>query len=512
MATRWRKVLGVTLLATLVGVAAACGDDGGGAAPTTTAGEDGGGGSGRESVAIGFVLAPATLDITEGSGAAIPQALLYNVYETLVKIDDEANIQPLLAKEWDITDDGLTYTFTLNEDVTFHNGDELTAEDVKFSFDRNATNEKAPGLVKATFAPVESVDAPDATTVVVTLTEPSRNFLFNIAQTGGVVVNEASVPELATKPNGSGPYQFKEYVTESSLSLTRYDGYWGEAPAIRDVTFKYYDDPTALANSIKSGEIDIIDNLTPELFQQFRDDPDNFEVVEGQTNGETIIAYNNSRPPLDDVRVRQALTYAVDKEAVVAGAEGGLAKIIGSHASTNDPWFLDLSDTYPHDPEKAQELLADANAENLNLTMHVPPTPYAKSVSQIVQSQLQKVGVNVTLKDVEFPLWLDEVFTNANYDLTVISHVEARDVNQYGNPQYYWRYDDPETQRLLKEAEATTDEQASDELYQQVLRRINEQAVNNWLYLLPRLQVVRKGITGYPTASTSLSYDVTNLA
>jgi peptide/nickel transport system substrate-binding protein len=499
MTTRWRKALGATLLVTLVAAGAACGDD------------DSGGSSGRTSVAIGETLAPPTLDITTGSGAAIPQALLYNVYETLVKIDDAGEIQPLLAQEWTVSDDGLTYTFTLQDGVTFHNGEKMTAASVKAAFDHNAANEAAPGIIKATFAPVESVEAPDDGTIVVKMKQPSRNFLFNIAQTGGMVFPTSALAEIATKPVGTGPFQFKEYVSNASLTMTRFPDYWGDEPALETVTFKYFADANALANAIKAGDIDIIDNITPELFAQFQSDTANYETVEGQTNGETIVAFNNSKAPLDDVRVRQALTYGVDKQAVVTAAENGLAKIIGSHASPNDPWFVDLSSTYPYDPEKAKQLLADAGVEDVKLTMQVPPTPYAKSVSQIVQSQLKQIGVDVTLQDVEFPLWIDEVFTKANYDLTVISHVEARDIDQYGNPEYYWRYDDPETQALLTEAEATVDEEKSNELYQQVQERINEQAVNNWLYLLPRLQVVKKGITGYPTTSTSLSYDVTGI-
>lgn len=509
---RWRKAFGAALLVTLVATAAACGDDDDDTTATTEPG--GTTTAATEAItelAIGEVLAPPTLDITTGSGAAIPQALLYNLYETLVKIDDAGEIQPLLAETYDVSDDGLTYTFTLRDGVTFHNGEPFTSEDVVFSFDRARNLETAPGLIKATFAPVDTVEAPDDTTVVVTLKQPSRDFLFNIAQTGGVIIEESAVPDLATKPIGTGPFTFDAYVTNSSLSMTRNPDYWGDAPGMEKVTFRYFADANALANAMKAGDINIIDNITPELFPQFEQDTANYETVKGTTNGETIIAFNNSKAPLDDVRVRQAISYAINKDDINEVAESGYGTIIGSHASTNDPWYIDLSDTYPFDPDKAKELLAEAGQSDLKLTMKVPPTPYAKAISQAAVSQLKDVGVELTLVDVDFPKWIEEVFTNADYDLTVISHVEARDINQYGNPQYYWRYDDAETQKLLKDADAEVDEAKSNDIYAQVQRRINEQAVNDWLYLLPRLQVVKKGLTGYPENSRSLSYDVTGI-
>jgi peptide/nickel transport system substrate-binding protein len=501
-----KRALGLGLVVTLAVVGVACGGS-----SKSSSGATGGGGSKVSNLSIGETLAPASLDITTASGAAIPQALLYNVYETPVKLDDTGKFQPLLAKSWKVSDDGLTYTFSLQSDVKFANGDTVDANVIKTAYDAQRTSDKAPALVKATWAPVASIAAADPATLVITLKQPSRNFLFNLAQTGGVVYDPKTLADIATKTNGTGPYALKEFVTNSSLSLVRNDKYWGTKPAANTVTFKYYSDPNALANGIKAGDIQIIDNLTPELFQPFKADTANYETVEGQTDGEVIVAFNNGKAPLNDVRVRQALTYGIDKKAVVAAAESGFAKIIGSHASTNDPWFLDLSNTYQYDPNKAKQLLQQAGQPNINLTLQVIPTPYAKSVSQVVQSELGKIGVNVTLKDVEFPLWLDQVFTKHDYDLTVVAHVEARDVNQYGNPQYYWNYNDKTTQDLLAKADATTDEKASNDLYQQVLKRINEQAVNDWLYLLPRLEVVKKGITGYPKATTTLSYDVTTI-
>jgi peptide/nickel transport system substrate-binding protein len=495
---------GLALLAT------ACGSSGGGggaAASATTAG----GGSGKTSISIGETLAPASLDITQESGAAIPQALLYNVYETLVKINDDGTFSPLLAQSYKVSTDGLTYTFTLHDGVTFANGDPMTAKEVVASLKHNQTNPKAPPLIQDTFAVVANITNPDAKTVVITLKQRSRDFLFNLAQTAGAIVDQNSLANIATTSNGSGPFAVASYTTNATLVLKANPKYWGTKPALQQVTFKYFTDPNALANGIKAGDIDILDGITPELFGQFEKDTANYETVNGTSSGETILAMNNSRKPLNDVRVRQAITYAINKKDVDAIAEQGLAKIIGSHASPNDPWFEDLSNTYPYDVNKAKELLKEAGVSNLNLTLDVIPTPYAQASAPVIKDDLAKVGINVKLNNVQFPLWLDKDFTKSDFDLTIVAHVEARDTNLYGNPNYYWKYNNPTVQKLLKEADAAPNDQQSNALYHQVLEQINKDAVNDWLFLLPRLEVVKKGITGYPKGSYSLSYDVTGI-
>jgi peptide/nickel transport system substrate-binding protein len=531
---RWKHSLAVAVTGMAL-VAAACSSGGSGAGPSTTGSPATTGGptsgasssapsttttavtttgaspSGRTSLAIGETLAPASLDITQDSGAQIPQALLYNVYETLVKISDDGSFAPLLAKAYTVSDDGLTYTFTLNSGVKFANGDPLTAKEVVASLTHNQTNKSAPPLIASTFALVNRITNPDADTVVVTLKQRSRDFLFDLAQTAGAIVDQKTLAQIKTTSNGSGPFAVDSYTTNAALVLRANPTYWGAKPALQQVTFKYYSDANALSNALKAGDVDIVDNLTPELFGDFQKDTGHYDTVNGTTSGEVLLAFNNSRKPLDDVRVRQALTYAINKKDVDDIAEQGLAKIIGSHASTNDPWFEDLSTTYPFDPAKAKDLLKEAGVSNLSLTLDVIPTPYAQASAPVIKDSLAKVGVTVKLNNVEFPQWLDKDFGKSDFDLTIVAHVEARDTNLYGNPNYYWKYNNPTVQSLLKQADAAPTDQQSNDLYHQVLEQINKDAVNDWLFLLPRLEVVKKGITGYPKGSYSLSYDVTGI-
>jgi peptide/nickel transport system substrate-binding protein len=523
---RWKHAAGATVAGVAL-VAAACGSGSKGAAPTTTGGPPStaapssttapatttttAGGTGKTAIAIGETLAPASLDITQDSGAAIPQALLYNVYETLVKINDDGSFSPLLAKDYTVSDDGLTYTFTLNPGETFANGDPLDAKAVVASFSHNQTNKSAPPIIAGTFAVVDTITSPDDTTVTVKLKQRSRDFLFNIAQTAGAVVDQKTLPNIKTTSNGSGPFAVAGYTTNAALVLKANPRYWGAKPSLQQVTFKYYTDANALSNALKAGDIDIIDNLTPELFGDFQKDTGHYDTVNGITSGEVLLAFNNSRKPLDDVRVRQAITYAVNKTDVDDIAEQGLAKIIGSHASTNDPWFEDLSSTYPYNPQMAKDLLQQARVSKLSLTLDVIPTPYAQASAPVVKDDLAKIGIDVKLNNVEFPQWLDKDFGKSDFDMTIVAHVEARDTNLYGNPSYYWKYNSPTVQSLLKQADSAPTDQQSNDLYHQVLEQINKDAVNDWLYLLPRLEVVKKGITGYPKGSYSLSYDLTGI-
>jgi peptide/nickel transport system substrate-binding protein len=482
----------------------ACGG-GGGSDDTPDSGATGGG-----TVTLGATLEPTSLDMTSQSGAAIPQVLLYNVYEGLVKIDPgTGEIVPLLAKDWEVSADGKTYTFHL-QDATFHDGQPLTAQDVVWSFQR-VTAEGSTNPFKRQMGVVQSVEAPDDKTVVVTLSRPSNNWLFDIGTQVGIVLKEGAT-DLESKPNGTGPFTFTDWNRGNSITLTRNDDYWGEKPAIDKAVFRYITDPNALNNAMLSGQLDILTNVqAPQLLKVF-EGKDEFTVVEGQTTGEVVLGMNNSRSPLDKVEVRQAIRYAIDKKALVDTAWSGYGTLIGSMVPPSDPWYEDRTGDFPYDPEKAKQLLAQAGYPNgFSLTMDVPPPGYARASAQFVASQLAEVGITVTQNNIEFPQWLDKVFAQANYDLTIVSHVEPRDIGQYGNPDYYWRYNNPQVAQLLVEADTATDPDVRDAKYKEVAKQISLDAASDWLFLLPNLEVIRKGVTGFPKDALTLSFDLTNV-
>ncbi|MPZ54575.1 MAG: ABC transporter substrate-binding protein [Acidimicrobiia bacterium] len=480
-------------------------------APATSAPSTGGGSASDAVVRVGATLEPVSLDLTAESGAAIPQVLLYNVYETLVKINvDTAEIEPLLAESWEVSADGLTYTFNLVE-ATFHDGSPLVASDVKWSFERAkdpANNNPFASMMEV----VDTVEAPDDRTVVVTLSQPSSSWLFNMGSQVGVILKEGA-SDLASTVNGTGPFTFSEWNRGSNIVLSRFDDYWGQPSQIGGVEFVYVTDPNQLNNQLLADQLDLISNVqAPQLLEAFEAD-DSYVVTTGETNGEVVLSFNNATEPFDDVRVRQAVRHAIDKEALVNTTWAGYGTLIGSMVPPGDPWYEDRTGDIPYDPEAARALLAEAGYEDrLSITFDVPPPGYARQAAPFIAAQLNEVGIQVEQNNIEFPQWLDKVFTNKNFQMSIVAHVEPRDMGQYGNPDYYWGYDNPEVQGWLEEADLATDEETRNELMAQVAAQISEDAVSDWLYLLPSLIVSKDDVTGFPTNAYALSFDMTNVS
>lgn len=473
----------------------------------------GGGGAdsgGDDTVSIGATAEPSTLDLTTTSVAAIPQVLLYNVYETLVKVDQDGEVAPSLAESYNRSKDRKTYTFTLREGVKFSNGKALTPEDVVYSFDRvRAKDSKHP--FKAQMKPVRDVRAKGDDQVVVTLKHPSNSWLYNMTSATGIIFDENEVDKLATDPVGTGPYEFQSWSRGTSISLAANPDYWGKKPFVQKVVFKYYDDPNAMNNAMLSDDLDVISNVqAPQTLKQF-DDRSRFSVTEGTTNGEVVLGMNNASSALKDERVRQAIRYAIDRKALMKTVWSGHGKQIGSMVPPTDPWYEDLSGEFSYDPQKAKQLLKEAGKENLKLEMKLPTLPYATASGQFVASQLKKVGIDCKVSELEFPArWIDVVFTQSDYDLSIVSHVEPRDIAQYGNPDYYWHYDDPQVRQWLTKADRGTLEEQNTYM-RKVAQRISAKAASDWLFLLPNLVVAQKGVTGYPQNAVTLSFELANL-
>ncbi len=460
---------------------------------------------------IALTGTPTNLDFTTTAGSAIPQALMSNVYEGLVELDQSGEIQPLLASEWTVSDDRKTYTFTLHEGVTFSNGDEFTADDVKFSFDRVKTDWVSS--LKAKMDVVESVEVVSPTEVAVTLSKPSNAWLFSLATPVGAIFSEDAVDDLANTPVGTGPYAVESWTPNESLVFDTRDDYWGEAPGVEQVTLKYFADATATTNALQTGDVDAIANLqAPELLSSFESD-DQFVVTTGTSSGEVSLSMNNKAAPFDDVRVRQAVLYALDKQAILDTAWNGYGSLVATYAAPTDPYYEDLNDAYPYDPAKAKELLQEAGQENLDITFTVPTRPYAQAVSEIVVSQLKDVGINATIESAEFPaVWLDEVFTKHDYQMTTVLAVEARDIlTVFNDPNYYIGYDNSKIAPIAEEADAADEDGYVDGM-KQVAEQIVEDAASGVLFLFPNITVAKADLQGMPENAIIEALDLTNLS
>ncbi len=464
------------------------------------------------SLAIGFVLEPISLDFTQTSGAAIPQVLLTNVYETLVKLDQSGKIVPGLAQSWTVSPDGKTYTFNLRSDVKFSSGANFTAADAKFSLDRVKKPTWAPDAYIQQMAVVASTAVQSPTTFTVTLKNPSNSWLFNLTGRAGAMFSRTGVADLANTAIGTGPYVLRTWNRGSSILLQRNDSYWGAKPSVKTVTFKYFKDPTAMNNSLLTGGIQVASTVqTPQALGQFKNGG-KYQIISGATDGEVMMTMNDGKAPLSDVRVRQAINYAIDKKAILQNAWAGYGTVIGSHESPNDPWFVDESNKYPHDVAKAKALLAAAGQSNLTLTLQVPPPGYATAVAPIIVSELAEAGITVKATDVTFPVWIDKVFTKADYDLTIINHVEPRDISAlWANPTYYTRYNNPAVQKLLTDGDAGSAAQYVAD-YKKAVELLADDAAAAWLWSFPNLIVATANVKGLPKNAVGEAFVLADLS
>ncbi|TDO55059.1 peptide/nickel transport system substrate-binding protein [Kribbella sp. VKM Ac-2571] len=463
-----------------------------------------------QKLSIGLVAEPASLDFTTTDGAAIPQALLGNVYETLVKQDDSGKIVPSLAKSWTVSPDRKTYTFDLVDNAKFTNDKQFTANDAVFSINRVKTAWTTS--LKAAMDVVSQAKALSPTQLQVTLAKPSNDWLFRMTTRIGAMFSESGVSALATAPVGSGPFKFSKWNRGDSIVMVRNDNYWGSKPFFQQITLKYFKDATALNNALLTGTINVVGTVqAPEALSQFTSN-DKYQVIEGTTNGEVLLSFNNSLPLFKDVRTRQGIRMAIDHKALLDTCWAGRGKLIGSMVPPTDPWYEDLTGVAPYDLAKAKSLLQASGAAGKTLRLRLPTLPYATSCGQVVKSQLEQAGLKVAIDQLEFPAaWLTTVFKNADYDMSIIAHVEPRDLGAVFNPKYYTRYDDPTLQGYLAAADSG-DEAAQVDNMKKAARRLSEQAAGDWLFLLPNLMVADKSVKGLPTNAITENFDLSKLA
>ena len=461
-------------------------------------------------ITVGMVLEPPNLDPTGGAVAAIDEVVYANVFEGLTRFASDGAVVPGLAASWDISEDGLTYTFHLREGVTFHDGSDFTAEDAVFSLDR-ARAEGSTNAQPALFAGIESVEAADDTTLVVTLSDPNGSFLFNMAWGDAVMVAPESADSLETNPIGTGPFAFSEWVQGDRVELTRYAGYWGEAPALEAATFRFISDPNAAFAAMMAGDVDAFPNFpAPETLGQFEADP-RFNVIVGSTEGETILSTNNQAEYLSDIRVRQAIAHAINRQDIIDGAMFGYGTPIGSHFAPHHPDYVDLTGNSPYDPDAARALLAEAGAEGITLRLMLPPPSYARQGGQIVAAQLRDVGLDIEITNLEWAQWLEQVFRGHDYDLTIVSHTEPMDIGIYAREDYYFQYDNPEFNALMDTLTLTTDPQERSALLQQAQEMIAADYVNGFLFQLAKIGVANADIEGLWENSPTQANDLTDV-
>ncbi|MEJ8815146.1 ABC transporter substrate-binding protein [Variovorax ureilyticus] len=449
----------------------------------------------KDSMVIGMALEPPGLDPTAGAASAIAEIVQYNILETLTKINPDGSVTPLLAESWEVSPDLRTYTFKLRRGVKFQNGEPFSAQTVKFSFDR-AGAEKSTNKDKRTFANLSTQVVDDATVVLINK-EIDPDLPFLLGQATAVIVEPKSADANATKPVGTGPYKLDAWNKGSSVVVSKWEGFRNAGSIkLNKVTFRFISDPAAQAAAMLAGDVDAFPRIATRVVPQFKANPQ-FQVILSGSRAKTILSINNKRKPLDDVRVRRAISAAIDRKAVIEGAVDGFGVPIGSHYVPGAPGYVDTTGVNPFNIEKAKQLLAEAGVKTpLELTMTLPPPPYARQGGEVIAAQLAKIGINVKIQNVEWAQWLSGTYGNKDYDLSIVSHVEPFDLGNYAKTDYYWQYQSKDFNAVYDKIKTTGNAAERNKLLGDAQRILANDAANVFLFQPQWPTVAKKGVKG----------------
>ncbi len=433
--------------------------------------------------------------------AAGTREVLFNVYEGLVKPDKDGTFIPAVASSFEQSEDGLRYTFALRENVKFHNGETVTADDVIKSFETCAATTVDSALAAALSA-VTNVEATDDKTVVLTLSEPNGDMLSYVSS---VFITPAEYTELSQKPMGTGPFQFVSRSVQTDVVLEKFPDYWGTPAYLDKVTFRIYEDATAMSSALSSGALDMAIHRT---LDQVKTIGPEFKYVEGTMNLVQALYLNNAVEPFNKEEVRQALCYAVNVQEMLDLTADGHGTPIGTSMYPAFSKYFDasLADAYPHDTEKAKTLLADAgypNGFDMSITVPNNYTPHIITAEVLVE-QLAQVGIRAKINLVEWSSWLSDVYNGRNFESTVIgfdatSLTAGALLNRWvsDDGKNMISYQNPDYDRLIAQASAAIDEQERTALYKEAAKLLSDTAANVYLQDLADFVVMKKNLDGY---------------
>jgi peptide/nickel transport system substrate-binding protein len=448
---------------------------------------------------------PPGLDPTANTAAAIDRVVYANIYEGLVKVDRDGSFIPGLATAWRLSSDGQTYTFTLRRKVHFHDGEAFNATVAKWNLLRAA--DPANGNAHPEyFSGIEAIETPDSHTLVVHLKSADSLFIAHMAEGDAVMLPMKGYKDAKSHPIGTGPFKFVKWVRGDRVEMVRFKGYWNpKLPYLDRVIFRFISDPAAQVAALKAGDIDVIGYIAaPESAKMLAKDP-RFKVYDGTTTGEVIMSTNNKAKPFDNLLVRRAMAYAIDRQTVIDLVMFGYGTPIGSHWSPSTPYYEDLTGRYPYNPDKARALLKQAGyPHGFKATIKLPAIySYSRRAGEVIADMLGKVGIDLTIQIVDWGQWIDRVFKKKEYQLTMIGHVEAWDIGIYANPNYYFQYDSQKFRDAYAKALAATDEAGKTKWFHRCQEIIADDAVNGFLFCAPSLPAMKADVMGwwknYPT-------------
>jgi len=450
------------------------------------------------SITIGIAQDLDNLDPHYATGAGTKE-ILFNIFEGLVKPDKDGNLNPAVAESSTISDDGKTYTFKLRDGIKFQNGNPVTTDDVIYSIERCAGTDGKDPLVSA-FSAIKSIKATDDSTIVIELDAPDTEFL---SQLTVAIIPKDSDP--SKDPVGTGPYKFVSREEQSNVKLTRFDDYWGNKGAIKDITLKVEANADSIVMDLEGGSIDMFMRLTDAQVKQLSD---KFDIYEGTMNLVQALYLNNQAEPFNNEKVRKALSYAIDPQGIMKILSGGKGAQIGGNCyPAFTKYFMpELVDTYKMDIEKAKSLLAEAGyPDGFTFTITVPSN-YAPHVdtAQIISEQLKQIGVTAKIEKIEWNAWLSDVYGDRKYESTVVG-LDASTLSgsalfrRYRSDAHnnFTNFSDAEYDKTLDAALAATADEEKVKYYKQCEQILTDRAANVYIEDLPEYVALNKKYTGY---------------
>lgn len=430
--------------------------------------------------------------------------VLENVFDTLVEPDADLEMRPALAESWEVSPDQLSWTFHLRPGVTFHDGSPFTADDVVFSY-RRIIDEQLANADK--FSAVDDVRAVDPLTVVIRVKHPTPNLLTNIGGFKGMAIvarRNVETGQVATHPIGTGPFAFVSQKSGDSITLRANPSYWGGAPNLPGVAFRFISEPSTALSALQAGEVDWTDAIPPQRVAQLRDD-DSLHLAVTASNDYWYLALNEAHEPWDDVRARQAVAYAIDRAAIVQATSYGTATANQLAIPQGNPWYVGY-DRYRFDPDTAGRLLDEAGVGDVDLDMLVTSEyPETVTAAQVIADNLAPLGITVNIRTVDFATWLDEQ-NNGHFDMLMMGWLGNIDPDDFYYAQHHTdgtsnaqKFSNPAVDRLLDAGRIETDRRARFEDYRRAATIIADEVSYLYLYNPSVIQAWATDLTGYQT-------------
>ena len=456
---------------------------------------------------------PPGLDPTASASAAIDRVTYSNIFEGLVKVDRNGKFVPGLATKWEVSPDGKVYTFYLRKGVKFHNGEAFNAQVAKWNLERAAA-EETKNAHPEFFRVIEKIETPDENTLKLTLKQVDAFFIIRMAEGDAIMLPMKGYEDTAANPIGTGPFKFAEWKRGDSVMMVRNPNYWNpELPYLDKVTFRFIKDPSAQVAALKAGDVDLIGwLLAPELAPDIEKDK-RFKVLSGASTSEVIMSTNNKAKPFDNKLVRQAIAHAIDRQAVIELVMSGYGTVIGSHWPPVTPYYKDMTSRFPYDQKKAKDLLAQAGYPNgFEASIKLPAIyPYSQRAGEVIADMLGQIGIKLKIEIVEWAFWLDRIFKQKDFELTMIGHAEAWDIGIYANPNYYFQYDSEEFRTAYANALKSPNEEEKAKWFGRCQEIVAEDAVNGFLFLSPALSAMKAELMDWWESYPTIALDCTEV-